>query len=249
MAQVLLFNTNYGSSVKVLSNQNGYLLNTKCSIFGIKTNCVSVGSLFSIKNISFAFIHTANLLGHDLTTKEGIDKALADKDNIIRKFQSMENEIKEAESKMLDQENERKQNIRNIIVTTGDLKEDYTVLGPVYFQVSNKGLFTTELSRLVKQNADELALLRTNGQIGKSRNDWGALYGEFSVGQRDFDKAFFVGIQELKKRCALLGGDAIICMRQDIDLDTTNIQHFYMQMYGTAVKKNVVSDEMIVDNE
>lgn len=31
--------------------------------------------------------------------------------------------------------------LNNIIVTTGDLKESYDVIGPVYFQVSNKGFF------------------------------------------------------------------------------------------------------------
>ena len=36
----------------------------------------------------------------------------------------------------------------NIIVTTGDLHKDYQVLGPVYFQVSNKGLFSSALGKL-----------------------------------------------------------------------------------------------------
>lgn len=35
---------------------------------------------------------------------------------------------------------------KNIIVTTGDLKQDYEIIGPIYFQVSNnkfqiKGFF------------------------------------------------------------------------------------------------------------
>jgi hypothetical protein len=34
----------------------------------------------------------------------------------------------------------------------------------------------------------------------------------------------------------LLGAHAVIGMRQDIDLDTTAFQYFYLQMYGTAVK-------------
>ena len=63
-------------------------------------------------------------------------------------------------------------------------------------------------------------------------------YGEFSVGQSDFEKAFFVAVEELKKRAALLGADAIIGMRQDIDLDTNTFQFFYLQMYGTAVKSS-----------
>ena len=64
----------------------------------------------------------------------------------------------------------------------------------------------------------------------------GWLYGEFSVGQNDFDKAFFIVVEELKKRAARMGADAVIGMRQDIDLDTNAFTYFYLQMYGTAVK-------------
>ncbi len=78
--------------------------------------------------------------------------------------------------------------------------------------------------------------MKKQGQISEARADWGFLYGEFSVGQSDFEKAFFVAVQELKKRAALLDADAIVGMRQDIDLDTTAFQYFYLQMYDTAVK-------------
>ena len=39
--------------------------------------------------------------------------------------------------------------MNEIIVTTGDLKQEYEVIGPVYFQVSNKGLFSSALSKLI----------------------------------------------------------------------------------------------------
>lgn len=123
-----------------------------------------------------------------------------------------------------------------IQVTTGDLARAYEVIGPVYFQVSNKGLFSSALSKLSKTYGDEIAQMKKQGQMGQARTDWGFLYGEWSVGQTDFDKAFFVAVQELKKRAAILGADAIISMRQDIDLDTNTFQYFYLQMYGTAVK-------------
>ena len=124
----------------------------------------------------------------------------------------------------------------HIIVTTGDLKQDYDIIGPVYFQVSNKGAFSSQLSQLVKEYEAELDELKQQGQIEKPRTDWGFLYGELTVGQNDFSKAFFIAVQELKKRAALLGADAVVAMRQDIDLDTTRFQYFYLQMYGTAVK-------------
>jgi len=125
---------------------------------------------------------------------------------------------------------------QTMIVTTGDIKEDYEIIGPVYFQVSNKGIFSSALSKLVKEYASEIAAAKKQGQLGKERADWGFLYGEFSVGQSDFEKAFFIAVQELKKRAALVRADAIIGMRQDIDLDTTAFQFFYLQMYGTAVR-------------
>jgi len=124
----------------------------------------------------------------------------------------------------------------NITVTTGDLRRDYEILGPVYFQVSNKGVFSSALSKLVKQYTAEIENAKKQGQVGATRADWGFLYGEFSVGQSDFEKAFFIAVQELKKRAALLAADAVIGMRQDIDLDTSGFQFFYLQMYGTAVK-------------
>lgn len=125
---------------------------------------------------------------------------------------------------------------RDIIVTTGDISREYEVLGPVYFQVSNKGIFSSAFSKLAKQYKDELARLKKEGQISKERPDWGFLYGEWSAGQSDFDKAFYIAVQELKKRAAMLDANAIISMRQDIDLDTTAFQYFYLQMYGTAVR-------------
>lgn len=127
-------------------------------------------------------------------------------------------------------------NIKNVLVTTGDLKDDYEVIGPLYFQVSNKGIFSSALSKLVKKYSEEIARSKKEGSISQDTPDWGFLYGEWSVGQSDFEKAFFVAVEELKVRADMVGADAIIGMRQDIDLDTTGFQYFYLQMYGTAVK-------------
>lgn len=125
---------------------------------------------------------------------------------------------------------------KNIIVTTGDLKQNYEILGPVFFQVSNKGLFSNQLVKLSNKYQREIEEQRSKGLVGNPSIDWGVLIGEFSVGQGQFEMAFFVAVQELKKRANILGADAIICMRQDIDLDTTGFQYFYLQIYGTAVR-------------
>lgn len=123
-----------------------------------------------------------------------------------------------------------------IIVTTGDLKNDYDVIGPVYFSVSNKGLFGSQLGTLIKKYKGEIEALKKEALMSTERVDWGVLWGEFSAGQNDFDKAFYIAVQELKSRAAILNADAIVSMRQDIDLDTNGFQYFYLQMYGTAVK-------------
>jgi hypothetical protein len=124
----------------------------------------------------------------------------------------------------------------NIIVTTGDLKNDYDVIGPVYFSVSNKGLFGSQLGSLIKKYKVEIESLKKESLLTPERADWGVLWGEFSSGQNDFDKAFYIAVQELKVRASILKADAIVSMRQDIDLDTTGFQYFYLQMYGTAVR-------------
>ena len=123
-----------------------------------------------------------------------------------------------------------------ILVTTGDVRNDYEVIGPVYFSVSNKGLFGSQLGTLIKKYKGEIENLKKEALLSQERADWGALWGEFSAGQNDFDKAFFIAVQELKLRAGILNADAIVSMRQDIDIDTNGFQNFYLQMYGTAVK-------------
>lgn len=132
---------------------------------------------------------------------------------------------------------EYRQKVNAIIVTTGDLKEDYEIIGPVFFQVSNKGLFSSTLSELINKYSAEIEEMKNHALMSERRSDWGFLWGEYSVGQNDFEKAFFVATQELKKRAVMLGGDAVVSMRQDIDLDTSGFQYFYLQMYGTVVKR------------
>lgn len=123
-----------------------------------------------------------------------------------------------------------------IIVTHGAVKVDYEILGPVYFAVSNKGLFGIQLGTLLQKYKSEIEALKKESLMSTERPDWGVLYGEFSAGHNDFDKVFFIAVQELKVRASILKADAIISMRQNLDLDTNGFQYFYMQMYGTAVK-------------
>lgn len=135
---------------------------------------------------------------------------------------------------IIDKENK---NMNDIIVTTGDLKQAYEVIGPVYFQISNKGLFSNAIKRLSQKYAAELQEMKKAGLANKEKADWGWLYGEYSFGlQNDFDKAFYISVKQLQQRASILGADAVIGMRQDIDMDTNHFQYFYLQMYGTAIK-------------
>ena len=152
-----------------------------------------------------------------------------------------EEKRKEEEAKKRYEENVKKNKevrsrARHIIVTTGDIKDEYEIIGPVYFQVSNKGLFGSTLDTYKSLYRSEIEKMKTEGTMSQDTADWGFLYGEWSVGQNNFESAFYIAVQELKVRAALVGGDAIISMRQDIDLDTNGFSFFYLQMYGTAVK-------------
>lgn len=124
-----------------------------------------------------------------------------------------------------------------VLVTTGDLHTPYTIIGPVFFHVANwvRGP-GSNLDKLKTQYIRELAEMRKQGQIGDFRLDLGSLLIDWSVGHQDFDAAFYIAVQELRKRAAMLGADAIIAMRQDIDIDRGELAYFYLQMYGTAVK-------------
>ena len=124
-----------------------------------------------------------------------------------------------------------------VIVTTADLKQDYEVIGPVYFQLSNKGMFGgDDIGNYKRKHQDWLIEQRRNAQIRSTPKGWGLLFAEKAVGQSEFDVAFFIAVLELKIRATMLGGDAVIGMRQQVNIDTVGVQGFYLQMYGTAVK-------------
>ncbi len=126
-----------------------------------------------------------------------------------------------------------------IIVTTCDLKQDYEIIGPVYMQINNRG---DQIKELKAGYATLIEKLRRSGQGSQdSLSGMEAMWAYFvdsgpHNGHADFDSAFFICVEELKERAALMNADAIIGMRQDIDLDSSGFQYFYLQMYGTAVR-------------
>jgi uncharacterized protein YbjQ (UPF0145 family) len=128
-----------------------------------------------------------------------------------------------------------------IIVSTGDINRKYEIIGPVYFQINNRpeGFDVSTFSRYKEKYVNEINQLIDSIDINSSNlssKDWDCTVGKWCLGQSNFELAFFIAVEELKKRAAMLGADGIIFMRQDIDLDREAYQFFYLQMYGTAVR-------------
>jgi len=125
-----------------------------------------------------------------------------------------------------------------IIISTGDLNQDYEIIGPVYFQINNRpeGFESSTFSDYKDIYAKEIDQLKSSGEPMDQSTTWKYVFGKYCLGESNFEIAFFIAVEELKKRAAMLGADGIIFMRQDIDLDREAYQYFYLQMYGTAVK-------------
>ncbi len=127
--------------------------------------------------------------------------------------------------------------MNEVIVTTCDLKQDYDVIGPVFYQISNKGVFGSKLATMKKQYKEQIQQGMQKGSFDSNqRTDWSFLFLEWGVGQEDFQFAFYIATEEIKKMAQKMGADAVIGMRQDIDIDTNGFSYFYLQMYGTAVR-------------
>lgn len=137
--------------------------------------------------------------------------------------------------------------INSITVTTADLSRPYEVLGIVYFQTTNRGLFgNSPYRRLSKRYKNEpYSLLLPEVQPSPSKSvdavAWlskldfkGGFEG--SVGAKHFDKAFYICMAEIKSRAAKQDANAVVGLRYKCFLDTDQYSCFYMQMYGTAVK-------------
>jgi hypothetical protein len=122
-----------------------------------------------------------------------------------------------------------KKTSRDILVTTGDLRDVYQVLRPVYFSTSNR-------NKVLDQTAAKFGIPMDGSGTPDLMLAVFANYAE--VKWTAFPAAFEVCVEGIRRACFALGGDAVVAMRQDIDIDNsvTGVPFFYMQMYGTAVK-------------
>ena len=145
--------------------------------------------------------------------------------------------------------------IQKIFVTTTDIKREYDIIGPVFYQINDAGsgkmIFQKqkEYRSVINALKDQNQLVNQNASITESIGALSGMIELFSTGDisastkdllgnghNQFDEAFFISVEELKKRAYYMGADAVIGMKEELNLDTNGFQHFYMQMYGPAVK-------------
>src|SRR5574344_1295140 len=106
--------------------------------------------------------------------------------------------------------------MKNVIVSTTNIKENYDVVGTVYFQVANKGMLTEDLDKLKAKYLPKMEELKRKLAITKNSGDWGFLFGDESQGQNELDVVLFMAIEELKDRARRMGANAIVGMRQSV---------------------------------
>ncbi len=65
------------------------------------------------------------------------------------------------------------------------------------------------------------------------------LLGDSVANFQAFPLAFTVCVEQLKRQCAALGGNAVLGMQMNFDLDRSGggLSVFTMQLFGTAVKR------------
>jgi hypothetical protein len=128
--------------------------------------------------------------------------------------------------------------MNEIIVTTNDLNNSYKIIGPVFFSLTNKGLFSSQFDKLSKNYKELIEEKKKEGHVSDNDIPWSNLIGDYMATQSDFDFAFVIAVEELKKRTAHLGGDAIIGFKFEIDLDPKSANEFFVKVTGTAVRIN-----------
>lgn len=126
--------------------------------------------------------------------------------------------------------------MKKILITTGDIEQKYQLLGPVFYHISNKGLFSNQLAKLIKKHNEDIQ--KFNSQGGSFYDsDWSIVYGSHYLQNNDEQEAaFIISLRELSSKAENLGADAVINMRCDIKFEVSGFQGFSLHIFGTAVK-------------
>lgn len=138
-----------------------------------------------------------------------------------------------------------------ILVTSGDLRAPYEVVGMVCFTVGTRGEMRNAFESLKKSMAYKLA--QSKGQISKatsvgqfiggvgfdSAGDV-ALTGQYagaSFNSSDLEIAFHIAVNQLQLRASYLNANGIVAFRYDLDFDSNaNVLNFMATAFGTAVR-------------
>jgi uncharacterized protein YbjQ (UPF0145 family) len=138
-----------------------------------------------------------------------------------------------------------------IIVTSGDLRDSYEVVGMVCFTVGTRGEMRNAFESLKAGMSHKLA--KSRGQISQAKSVGQfiggvgfdsagdiALTGQYagaSFNSSDLEIAFHIAVNQLQLRASYLDANAVIAFRYDIDFDSNaNVINFMATAFGTAVR-------------
>ncbi len=117
-----------------------------------------------------------------------------------------------------------------VVVSTESLSEPFETIGPVYTVTTNRGSVLDMAARDLGIHSQAIG----GGEIVSA-----LVFGDSVANFKAFPIAFKVCTESLKKQAAALGGDAVIGVRMNFDLDRSGvgIMAFTMQLFGTAVRR------------
>ena len=138
-----------------------------------------------------------------------------------------------------------------IIVTSGDLRASYEVVGMVCFTVGTRGEMRNAFESLKAGMSHKLA--KSRGQISQAKSVGQfiggvgfdsagdiALTGQYagaSFNSSDLEIAFHIAVNQLQLRASYLNANAVIAFRYDIDFDSNaNVINFMATAFGTAIR-------------
>lgn len=173
-----------------------------------------------INQLSLSEEHTALLNNILSRINAEADKERAEKTKREEEFKKKEEELKKQQKASEQKVLELQRFITNMPFTTEDIACNYKVVAPIFFNTTNKGIFSSAFTKLCHR-------------YSKSP------YREFLVRPQSASTTsseFGTFLASLLDGAFEMGADAVIGVKMDFDLDTTNFGAFYLQMYGTAVK-------------
>lgn len=125
--------------------------------------------------------------------------------------------------------------MEDVIVTAGDFIGEYEILTPVYVALSNGRRSHELLESLEEHHSDLLARLQNDKLIAAlpaERPEVRAAWTRTVPGK--LERAFHVGVEELKKRARAAGGDAVVQLTHRASMRQPDV--FLLELSGTAVR-------------